>query len=207
MLLVSTIKTRFKSLLRKHDLREYVGSQPKVRIIVGACDDRYEGWIATNKAVLDLLREADWAYLFQSKLIDAILAEHVWEHLDGRAALVAAQNCFTYLKPGGYIRVAVPDGLHPDEDYIDRVKPGGWGEGSDDHHVLYTYRTLEAVFALVGFETRWLEYFDERGTFHYQEWSPADGMIMRSSRYDNRNRTRELAYTSIVLDARKPIED
>jgi predicted SAM-dependent methyltransferase len=207
MLLVSTIKTRFKSLLRKHELREYVTSQAKVRIIVGACDDRYEGWIATNKAVLDLLREADWAYLFQSKLIDAILAEHVWEHLDGRAALVAAQNCFTYLKPGGYIRVAVPDGLHPDEDYIDRVKPGGWGEGSDDHHVLYTYRTLEAVFALVGFETRWLEYFDERGTFHYQEWSPADGMIMRSSRYDNRNRTRELAYTSIILDARKPIED
>ena len=207
MLLVSTIKTRFKSLLRKHDLREYVGSQPKVRIIVGACDDRYEGWIATNKAVLDLLREADWAYLFQSKLIDAILAEHVWEHLDCRAALVAAQNCFTYLKPGGYIRVAVPDGLHPDAEYIDRVKPGGWGEGSDDHHVLYTYRTLEAVFALVGFETRWLEYFDERGTFHYQEWSPADGMIQRSSRYDNRNRTRELAYTSIILDARKPIED
>ena len=207
MLLVSTIKTRFKSLLRKHDLREYVGSQPKVRIIVGACDDRYEGWIATNKAVLDLLREADWAYLFQSKLIDAILAEHVWEHLDCRAALVAAQNCFTYLQPGGYIRVAVPDGLHPDEDYIDRVKPGGWGEGSDDHHVLYTYRTLEAVFALVGFETRWLEYFDERGTFHYQEWSPADGMIQRSSRYDRRNRTRELAYTSIILDARKPNED
>ena len=207
MLLVSTIKTRFKSLLRKHDLREYVGSQPKVRIIVGACDDRYEGWIATNKAVLDLLREADWAYLFQSKLIDAILAEHVWEHLDGRAALVAAQNCFTYLKPGGYIRVAVPDGLHPDEDYIDRVKPGGWGEGSDDHHVLYTYRTLEAVFALVGFETTLLEYFDERGTFHFQEWSPADGRIERSSRFDRRNRTRELAYTSIILDARKPVEE
>ena len=139
--------------------------------------------------------------------MDAILAEHVWEHLDCRAALVAAQNCFTYLQPGGYIRVAVPDGLHPDEEYIDRVKPGGWGEGSDDHHVLYTYRTLEAVFALVGFETRWLEYFDERGTFHYQEWSPADGMIQRSSRYDRRNRTRELAYTSIILDARKPVED
>jgi len=213
MLMVSTIKTRFKTLLpkhvktllRKHDLREYVGSQPKVRIIVGACDDRYEGWIATNKAVLDLLREADWAYLFQSKLIDAILAEHVWEHLDHRAALVAAQNCFTYLKPGGYIRVAVPDGLHPDEEYIDYVKPGGWGEGSDDHHVLYTYRTLEAVFALVGFETTLLEYFGERGTFHYQEWSPADGMISRSSRYDRRNRTRQLAYTSIILDARKPV--
>jgi len=137
--------------------------------------------------------------------VDAILAEHVWEHLDCSALILAAQNCFTYLKPGGYIRVAVPDGLHPDEEYIDYVKPGGWGVGSDDHHVLYTYRTLEAVFALVGFETTLLEYFGERGTFHYQEWSPADGMISRSSRYDRRNRTRQLAYTSIILDARKPV--
>jgi predicted SAM-dependent methyltransferase len=215
MLLVSTIKTRLKSLLRKHDLlrqydprddlREYMASQAKVRVIVGASGGSYKDWIATDKEMLDLLREDDWAYYFESKPLDAILAEHVWEHLDCREAIVAAQNCFTYLQPGGYIRVAVPDGLHPDAEYIDQVKPGGWGEGSDDHHVLYTYRTLEAVFALVGFEIRWLEYFDERGTFHYQEWSPADGMIMRSSRYDNRNRTRELAYTSIILDARKPV--
>ena len=211
MLLVSTIKTHLGTFLRKHgllrkyDLREYVASQAKVRIIVGAAGDRYEGWIATDKDRLDLLRDADWAYYFESKPVDAILAEHVWEHLDCSALILAAQNCFTYLKPGGYIRVAVPDGLHPDEEYIDYVKPGGWGVGSDDHHVLYTYRTLEAVFALVGFETTLLEYFGERGTFHYQEWSPADGMISRSSRYDRRNRTRQLAYTSIILDARKPV--
>ena len=213
MLLVSTIKTHLGTFLRKHgllrkyDLREYVASQAKVRIIVGAAGDRYEGWIATDKDMLDLLRDADWAYYFESKPVDAILAEHVWEHLDCSALILAAQNCFTYLKPGGYIRVAVPDGLHPDEEYIDYVKPGGWGVGSDDHHVLYTYRTLEAVFALVGFETTLLEYFDERGTFHFQEWSPTDGMIERSSRYDRRNRTRELAYTSIILDARKPVEE
>ena len=213
MLLVSTIKTHLGTFLRKHgllrkyDLREYVASQAKVRIIVGAAGDRFEGWIATDKDMLDLLRDADWAYYFESKPVDAILAEHVWEHLDCSALILAAQNCFTYLKPGGYIRVAVPDGLHPDQDYIDRVKPGGWGVGSDDHHVLYTYRTLEAVFALVGFETTLLEYFDERGTFHFQEWSPADGMIERSSRFDRRNRTRELAYTSIILDARKPVEE
>ena len=217
MLLVSTIKTRLKSLLRKHDLlrqydprddlREYMASQAKVRVIVGASGGSYKDWIATDKEMLDLLREDDWAYYFESKPLDAILAEHVWEHLDHRAALVAAQNCFTYLKPGGYIRIAVPDGLHPDKGYIDRVKPGGWGAGSDDHRVLYTYKTLEAVFAYVGFETMLLEYFDERGNFHYQKWSPADGMIERSSRYDSRNHAREWTYTSIILDARKPVEE
>jgi predicted SAM-dependent methyltransferase len=90
-------------------------SQAKVRVIVGASGSSYKDWIATDKEMLDLLREDDWAYYFESKPLDAILAEHVWEHLDHRAALVAAQNCFTYLKPGGYIRIAVPDGLHPDK--------------------------------------------------------------------------------------------
>lgn len=191
--------------VRANDSRSMVASQDRVRIIVGACEDRYEGWIATDKGVLDLLRVADWAYYFESNSVDAILAEHVWEHFDCSAAIVAAQNCFKYLKPGGYIRVAVPDGLHPDEGYIDHVKPGGSGAGSKDHHVLYTFRTLETVFASVGFEITLLEYFDELGTFHYQEWSPADGMITRSKRFDSRNRTRELAYTSIMLDARKPV--
>ena len=210
MLAVSTIKSRLNTLRkhdlrdRKHDLREMVASQAKVRIIVGACEDRYDGWIATDKAQLDLLREVDWVFHFESNPVDAILAEHVWEHLDCSAAVVATQNCFKYLAPGGYIRVAVPDGLHPDESYIDYVKPGGWGAGSDDHQVLYTYRTLQTVFASVGFEISLLEYFDERGTFHYQEWSPSDGMIRRSARFDSRNLTGALAYTSIILDARKP---
>lgn len=137
--------------------------------------------------------------------VNAILAEHVWEHLDCKAAITAAQNCFKYLMPGGYIRVAVPDGMYPDQEYIDYVKPGGYGAGSDDHYVLYTYETLTAVFVSVGFEISLLEYFDEPGTFHFQEWSPADGMISRSSRFDSRNGTRELAYTSIILDAIKPV--
>jgi predicted SAM-dependent methyltransferase len=71
-----------------------VASQAKVRIIVGACEDRFEGWISTDKDVLDLLREADWAYHFESNPVDAILAEHVWEHFDCSAAILAAQNCF-----------------------------------------------------------------------------------------------------------------
>ena len=207
-MLLSSIRRSLDMFLRNHDVRDVVVSQAqdqdKVRIIVGA-EEGYEGWIATDKPQLDLLREADWAYHFALNSVDAILAEHVWEHLHCNEAIAAAQNCFKYLKPGGYIRAAVPDGLHPDQGYIDRVKPGGWGAGSDDHHVLYTYRTLGTVFASVGFKITLLEYFDERGTFHYQEWSPADGMITRSKRFDSRNRTRELAYTSIILDARKPV--
>jgi len=196
------MRSSLDQLLRK----PYPGvPEEQLRIILGAAEDRYDGWIPTDRKKLDLTRETDWAFHFKPNTVDAILAEHVWEHLDPSAAVLGARNCFKYLAPGGYIRVAVPDGLHPDEGYINRVKPGGWGAGSDDHHVLYTYVTLKRLFASVGFEITLLEYFDKSGTFHFYEWSPADGMITRSKRFDPRNRTRELAYTSIILDAKKPV--
>lgn len=207
MPIFTSIRSGLETILQKHYVRDAVLplDRETVRIIVGAGEDSYEGWVATDSHTLDVARGADWAVHFKPNMVDAILAEHVWEHLEPPAAIRAAQNCFRYLTPGGYIRVAVPDGLHPDRQYINQVKPGGWGAGSHDHRVLYTYQSLSAVFASLGFEITMLEYFDEGGTFHYREWSPADGLITRSKRYDNRNRIRELAYTSIILDARKPV--
>lgn len=42
-------------------------------------------------------------------LADAFVAEHVWEHLSLADAHRAAQNCHRYLRPGGRLRLAVPD--------------------------------------------------------------------------------------------------
>ena len=41
--------------------------------------------------------------------------------------------------PGGNFRIAVPDGFHTDPSYIENVKPGGTGEGSEDHKNLFNY--------------------------------------------------------------------
>ena len=54
---------------------------------------------------------------FNEGSIDAILAEHVWEHLAEEEGLAAAKCCYRYLRPGGYLRVAVPDGFHPDANF------------------------------------------------------------------------------------------
>jgi predicted SAM-dependent methyltransferase len=56
-----------------------------------------------------------------------------------------------------------------------------------------------------GFELRFLEWFDEHGSFHYSEWAPEDGMIHRSSRFDERNLNGALNYTSLIIDAIKPV--
>jgi predicted SAM-dependent methyltransferase len=174
-----------------------------LRIIVGASGVSQRGWIATEADFLNLLRASDWRRHFDEGPVDAILAEHVWEHLSEEEARVAARVCFNYLKHGGYLRAAVPDGFHPDPAYIRAVEPGGSGEGALDHKVLYTHKTFRALFEGAGFDVSLLEYFDEHGDFHYSDWSTTDGHINRSSRFDKRNIERGHSYTSLILDARK----
>ena len=174
-----------------------------IRLVIGASGIYDEGWIHTDIEYLNLLKAKDWERFFQPGSIDAILAEHVWEHLTEEQGLEAARRCFDYLKYGGYLRVAVPDGFHPSTEYIEGVRPGGTGLGAEDHKLLYDHASFSRLFAAAGFRVSLLEFFDASGKFHYSEWSTDEGKISRSSRYDWRNKDGELNYTSIILDAHK----
>lgn len=174
-----------------------------LRIVVGAHGISEHGWIATERESLNLLNVSDWREYFTNDSIDAILAEHVWEHLTRQDGIEAARNCYRFLKPGGYVRVAVPDGLHPSPEYIERVRVGGSGPAAWDHKVLYDHRTLSDVFAQAGFKVELLEYHDEEGTFHFTDWDPAEGLIHRSYRFHRPERTRPYRYTSLIIDAKK----
>jgi predicted SAM-dependent methyltransferase len=187
----------------QYRLRKAARATP-LRIVVGSSGIVASGWTKTEQAFLDLLRPDDWARYFKPAQIDAILAEHVWEHLTLDQGIAAAATCMRYLRPGGYLRIAVPDGNHPDPDYIRDVKPGGLGPGADDHKVLYDCALLSRAMSAVGLNPQLLEYFDEKGQFVFNTWSAGDGMIHRSSRYDERNSDGKLNYTSLIVDARKP---
>lgn len=189
-------------MLSNYRLRRLARQRP-LKIVVGASMTSQPGWISTQMEFLNLLRPNNWKRYFSKNPIDAILAEHVWEHLSREEGVLAANICFQYLKPSGYLRVAVPDGFHPDPDYIEYVEPGGVGPGASDHKILYNYRTFNELFESAGFRVDLLEYFDENGQFHYKQWDPIDGMIRRSKRFDKRNSDRKFNYTSIILDARK----
>jgi len=154
---------------------------------------------------LNVVIERDWERYFQRETVDTILAEHVWEHLTTEQAKEALRNCYAFLRPGGRFRIAVPDGLHPDSEYIDAVKPMGSADGSDTHMVLYTVNSLERLLESAGFTTHVLECFDAEGNFVSTDWDPQDGMIRRSARFDIRNHDGELRYTSIIIDAFKPV--
>jgi predicted SAM-dependent methyltransferase len=190
-------------------LRKLLAASPRKKIVIGAADKYDAGWIPTDMDYLNLLQPADWSRFFQPNSLEAILAEHVWEHLTEEEGREAAKRCFEYLRPGGYLRVAVPDGLHPNPTYLDWVRPGGASpmQTANDHKVLYTYRTLRTLFEDSGFRVDLYEYFDEAGTFHDRDWNEKEGKIWRSKRFDKRNAGGDLTFTSIILDAVKGSAD
>ena len=198
-------KRTLKRHRRQHSISQEAKKRP-CRIVIGASGVVPNGWCHTEIDDVNLLDESTWVRFFENESIDAILAEHVWEHITEDEGRTAASTCFRFLKPGGYLRVAVPDGFHPSTKYLDWTRPGGTGAGADDHKVLYTHRTFAELFESVGFTIRELEYFDEDRCFQFNEWSPNDGMIHRSLRYDPRNTDGEVNYTSLILDATKPAQ-
>lgn len=183
---------------------KYLRIRMAKRIVIGASGVEYPGWLSTDRAQIDVARRECFARHWRRNSRWAFLAEHVWEHLEPNDAKLAAENCFEFLRPGGRLRIAVPDGLHPDPDYQERVRPGGLGAGAMDHKVLYTFMTLKELLEAAGFEVEMLEYWDETRTFNFREWSSDDGYIRRSCRFDPRNQGGSLAYTSLIVDARKP---
>ena len=201
-------QTKIKSFLpvldAGHSLR--IDARP-LKIIIGAGGTNYPDWVAAEQQSIDLLDEGTWRELFQNQPIDNILAEHVWEHLPETAGAVAARTCFRHLRPGGKLRIAVPDGYNPNPQYIRMVRPGGTGIGSDDHHVLYNFQTLSRMLNAAGFIVTLLEYHDARGQFHVTPWEATDGFIERSARFDPRNTVDHLKYTSLIVDAVKPITE
>lgn len=200
-----------KATLRRvgpYRFRKAMASSGPKRLVIGSSGWFDFGWIPTEQDFLDLTKPAQWESRFLPNSLDAMLAEHVWEHLTPDEARTAARTCLTYLRPGGYLRIAVPDGHHPSPTYLEWVRVGGaWsGQLTNDHKVLYTYKTLVALFEDAGFLVVLYEYFDEAGAFHYRDWDPQQGKIRRSMRFDKLNKDRSLTYTSIVLDAFKPQE-
>lgn len=173
------------------------------KIIIGSSGTKYFGWISTDKEILNVLKTDDFKRLLKKNMIEAFLAEHVWEHLTLEESRIANKNCYFFLKKGGHLRIAVPDGYNPNPEYINNVKIGGKGKGGKDHKVLYNYKMTLKEFNNIGFRVKLLEYWDENANFHSMDWKKRDGMIRRSSRYDKRNIKGRLEYTSLIVDAIK----
>lgn len=192
---VSKLKSKFKNAIIK-----------KINIGAGPDGDaaEYRDWVCVDKDILDITNPNEWIKFTQtSDAVDNILAEHVWEHLTDEDTALANENCYKFLKKGGRLRIAVPDGNNPDKEYVERVKPGGSGLGSEDHKVLYNFELMQERLSKAGFKIELVEYWDNEGEFVANEWDAKDGFIKRSKKYDPRNQSGQLNYTSLIVDAVK----
>lgn len=190
-------------LIEFRKFKKYYDKQKKLKIIIGASQTRYDGWISTNEILLDLINEKTFNQILKKNSVDNFLAEHVFEHLTENEGKIAVENCYQYLKPGGILRIAVPDGFFPDPKYINSTKPGGSGPGAYDHKVLYNYLTIKEIFDHDKFILNFIEYFNQEGKFNEKKLSNENGFILRSRYNDNRNNKEAINYTSLILDAIK----
>ena len=174
------------------------------KIIIGSSGKLQDGWFATDYPQIDITSIEQCKKFWKKDSKSAFFAEHVWEHLDEEDALKGAKCSFYFLKSKGRMRVAVPDGNHPDQSYIEHVRPNGTGIGADDHKVLHTCNSLIKVFQNAGFTVEPLEYWDNDGRFHKKDWDSRWGLVERSLLYDHRNSsTNPYAYTSVIVDCFK----
>ena len=66
-----------------------------MRVIIGAGKTAFEGWVSTQESELNLFQEEDFRRLFAQERPEAMLAEHVWEHMtfeEGCRELSTATN-------------------------------------------------------------------------------------------------------------------
>ncbi len=182
-------------------LRRAIASAAPLNVVIGGGQTSFAGWIFTDRDFLDITNPNEWSILFQPNSIDRILCEHVLEHLSEEDCRVALTESYRNLKPGGLMRVAVPDGYRRDPVYVKEASPP-----KDGHQVLYNVDTLTALLRSAGFTTTPLEYFDAHEQFRAVPWDENDGFIQRSARFDTQQNFRRgnLFYTSLIVDARKP---
>ncbi len=179
-----------------------------MKLIIGAGRFAQEGWVSTQQDMLNVLNADDWERICAGEQLEALLAEHVWEHMTYEEGLAAARNCYHYLAPGGYLRCAVPDANFRNDWYQNMAKVGGPGPADHPaygHKMFYDYQLFRHLFEKVGFEVELLEYCDEQGIFHYRYWNESDGHVGRSLRYDTRNSLEKLGMVSIIINAYKPL--
>lgn len=189
-------------IVRKNFARK-ISSIRRLKIVIGASNTEYKGWISTNKNLLDITDIFSFKKILKYETVDNFLAEHVFEHLTKEQGKLSTDNFYKFLKISGVLRIAVPDGFFPNREYINSTKPGGYGAGAYDHKVLYNYISIKKIFDQNKFKINYLEYFDEYGKFHKKKLSTRNGFIIRSKYNDKRNRNGKINYTSLIIDAVK----
>ncbi|MDR0533622.1 MAG: hypothetical protein LBH01_06685 [Verrucomicrobiales bacterium] len=174
---------------------------PRRKIAIDNSSMLQPGWQSISSKEFDLSKQDDFLRCWQKNSLETILADDVWNNLTVGQANQAARNCFDFLKTGGTLRIAVPDGNHPDPAYLADVYLESRKAGRRQR-VLYNYKSLVDCLKQAGFIVNLLEYWDENRVLCTFDWESDNGKIQRSKKsIDN---SKPFLNTSLIVDAIKP---
>ena len=178
-----------------------------MKIVIGAGPSKpAEGWTNTDvrdtwgSEILNAVDQESWDKFLNGRKLDRILMEHVAEHWTPeqfKGFLCAAHAA---LVNKGVIRIAVPDGYHPEEYYKKIITPPNHG-----HKVVFTIESLVSILESENYKVSLLQYFDAQGNFHENEaiYDEEYGQIIRRKGFGWKNKENPLYITSIIVDAEK----
>ena len=140
-------------------------SKENVNLILGAALTKQKGWFSTNEEWFNIVRESHWQRLFNSrkKRVERVLAEHVFEHLTLDEMRKALNLIYKNMVYGGSLRIAVPDGNNPKEEYRKHCGIKGIGADASDHKQFITFELLSNEAEKIGFKCQLIEgYLENR---------------------------------------------
>lgn len=138
-----------------------------IRLHLGCGDRRVQGWVNVDLlgTPVNIAWDLSRPLPFEPGVAAAIFHEHLFEHLPLAAGIVLTDECFRMLRPGGWLRICVPDA----EQYAKGYALGGSFLEDNrparptpmlamqevfylpSHHTMYDFDTLSAVLSAAGF--------------------------------------------------------
>jgi len=166
---------------RRQVIRIPIAINKPIKIIVGAAITNQKGWYSTNEEWLDITCADDWENVFHGKkLLKNVVAEHVFEHLTPEQTRKALHLIVVHMQPGSAIRIAVPDGYHPEPEYLRHVGIAGIGADASDHKQLLNCDSLINYLAEAGLTPKLKEGYLTNGDLVQQPLHLELGLVFRS---------------------------
>jgi len=155
--------------IQRRKARRIAQQDGPLRLHLGSGGEPKKGWLNVDLAgdPIDLAWNLAHGIPFGDGSVDAIFHEHLLEHIPLRAAAGLMDECFRVLKPGGILRIGVPDAGEllqsyvGDGEYLEAIHPGRptrllgvqelfyWHR----HTTMYDEETLALMFRAGGFPT------------------------------------------------------
>ncbi len=154
----------------------------------------YENYVAVDletSAEFGISHDLTKPIPIQSDSVDTVLSEHFFEHIPAQYGVLLVNECLRILKPGGNLRIAVPDYGSPKNKkaFLNKFDPK-----HTDHVEFPTYDWVKKLAASSEAKNYSISNYWQGSMFHFCPTDYSLGWVKRTVENDKRN------YRNILMD-------